>query len=326
MPAVLAEARAAGVVGMIAIGTESGDWPVGRDLAGAHPGVVHYTAGLHPCSVGPDWARAVAKLEGYWAERWDGGLRPVALGECGLDRFHLPKDAAEAAANYSRQRSAFAAQLGLARRLSSPVVVHSRGAFAECVEMIDAGGVDWSRVVFHCFTEGADEMAELNRRGGRGSFTGILTYKNAESTRAAARSQGLDRLMLETDAPYLAPVPRRGEPNRPAYLRHTAEYAAGLFGLPVDELAADRPPATRGRSSESDQASSNLRAKSCSNSASICWASSPDARNFTVEPLPAASIIRPMMLFPFTCSSSFSTKTSALNLFVMRTIIAAGRA
>ena len=172
MPAVLAEARAAGVVGMIAIGTESGDWPVGRELAGAHPVVVHYTAGLHPCSVGPGWEGESEKLEGFWKVE-NGAPRPVAIGECGLDRFHLPKDPAEAAAGFARQRGAFAAQLGLARRLGCPVVVHSRGAFAECVEMIDAAGVDWSRVVFHCFTEGADEMAELTRRGGRGSFTGI---------------------------------------------------------------------------------------------------------------------------------------------------------
>jgi TatD DNase family protein len=104
--------------------------------------------------------------------------------------------------------------------------------------MIDASGVEWSRVVFHCFSEGPDEMAELMRRGGFGSFTGIITYKNAEAVRAAAQAQGLGRLMMETDAPYLAPVPHRGQPNEPAYVRHTAEFCAGLFGVPLEELAA----------------------------------------------------------------------------------------
>jgi TatD DNase family protein len=103
--------------------------------------------------------------------------------------------------------------------------------------MIDASGVDWRRVVFHCFTEGVAEMAELTRRGGVGSFTGILTYKSAENVRSAAKAQGLARFMLETDAPYLTPVPHRGKPNEPAFVRHTAEYAASeVFGVGYDEL------------------------------------------------------------------------------------------
>jgi TatD DNase family protein len=164
--------------------------------------------------------------------------RPVGLGEIGLDRFHLPAEAAEAERIFARQRAAFAAGLGIARRVGAPVVVHSRGAFRECVEMIDGSGVDWSRVVFHCFSEGAEEMNALTRRGGRGSFTGVITYKNAEGVRAAAMAQGLARLMVETDAPYLAPAPHRGKPNEPAYLRHTAEYCASLFGVSYDALAA----------------------------------------------------------------------------------------
>jgi len=103
--------------------------------------------------------------------------------------------------------------------------------------MIDASGVDWSRVVFHCFTEGVAEMAELSKRGGFGSFTGIITYKTAENVRAAALAQGLGRLMIETDAPYLTPMPHRGKPNEPAFVRHTAEYCAKLFGVSYEKLA-----------------------------------------------------------------------------------------
>jgi TatD DNase family protein len=162
----------------------------------------------------------------------------VALGECGLDRFHLPKDPAAAEAAFAMQRAAFDAQLGLARRLGCPVVVHSRGAFRECVDMISASGVDWRKVVFHCFTEGEAEMAELMGLGGRASFTGILTYKKADAVRAAARRQGLARLMVETDAPYLAPEPVRGTTCEPALVRHTAEFAARLLGVEYGELAA----------------------------------------------------------------------------------------
>ncbi len=234
----LARARAAGVETMITIGTSPDDWELYRGLAAEHAasGLVRFTVGLHPCSVEATWQSAVAQIEGFWQR----DPRPVALGECGLDRFHLPKnDAAAAAEIFAWQQAAFAAQLALARRLACPVVVHSRGAFRECVELIDASGVDWRRVVFHCFTENDTDIAELNRRGGVGSFTGILTYKTADNIRVAARAQGLARFMLETDAPYLTPLPHRGKPNEPAFVRHTAEFAArDVFGVGYDELAA----------------------------------------------------------------------------------------
>ena len=125
----------------------------------------------------------------------------------------------------------------LARRWQTPVVIHSRGAFRECVERVDASGVDWRRVVFHCFVEGPDEMELLLERGGGASFTGVLTYKNAETVRAAARRLGWERFLLETDAPFLTPTPHRGKPNEPAYVALTAAYAAELFGIPLERLA-----------------------------------------------------------------------------------------
>ena len=253
LPAVMQRAGAAGLEAMVAIGTDTDDWTLYRDLARTHPGLVHYTAGLHPCSVGEDWAGRLAQLEDFWGGARPLGApkteaagpavppylepKPVALGETGLDRFHLPKDPAEAEKIFGWQRAAFAQALALTKRLGCPVVIHSRGAFAECVEMIDESGLDWGRVVFHCFTEGPAEMAELMKRGGRGSFTGVITYKNAGAVRAAALAQGRERLMIETDAPYLTPMPHRGKPNEPAYLRYTAEFCAGLFGISYDELA-----------------------------------------------------------------------------------------
>lgn len=232
---ILARARTAGVEAMITIGTSTEDWALYRDLTRQHPGFVAYSAGLHPCSVDANWEAELAQLPEFWAAE----TPPVALGECGLDRFHLPKnDAAEAEKIFAWQRAAFAAQLTLAKRLGCPVVIHSRGAFMECVELIDASGVEWAKVVFHCFVEGEAEMAELVRRGGYGSFTGVVTYKSAENVRGAAKAQGLARLMLETDAPYLTPEPHRGKPNEPAFVRHTAERCATLLGVSTDELAA----------------------------------------------------------------------------------------
>ena len=238
---------------MIAIGTGTDDWELNRGFAQDNPGLVHYTVGIHPCGVEADWESAQAQVDGFWGRARPLGasgssaagpavapyLKPVALGEIGLDRFHLPKDIAEAAPVFARQRAAFGEGLALAKRLGCPVVIHSRGAFKECVEMIDASGVDWTKVVFHCFAEGEAEVAVLAKRGGLASFTGILTYKNAANVRAAAKAQGLSRLMVETDAPYLTPMPNRGKPNEPAYVRHTAEFAAKeVFGVSYDELAA----------------------------------------------------------------------------------------
>lgn len=237
----LARARDAGLDAMITIGTGSDDWTLYRQIAAEQRGFVFYTVGLHPCSVQANWPAELAAVEGFWtqAEGEAGGPRPVALGECGLDRFHLPKEPAEAEKVFAWQRGAFAEQLAIAKRLGCPVVVHSRGAFSECIDMIDASGVEWSKVAFHCFTEGEAEMAELTRRGGYGSFTGIVTYKSAENVRAAAKAQGLERLMIETDAPYLTPMPHRGKPNEPAFLRHTAEFCAReVFGVGETEFAA----------------------------------------------------------------------------------------
>jgi TatD DNase family protein len=232
----LERADAAGVRTLVTVGTASDVWSLYRELARNHGGKVRYTVGLHPCHVADNWSAEVERMQGFWDE--PGVARPVALGEIGLDRFHLPKDTVDAARIFGWQQAAFVEGLTLAKRLDCPVVIHSRGAFRECVETIDASGVDWRKVVFHCFVEGPAEMSALMERGAYGSFTGIVTYKSADAVREAMKVQGLDRLMLETDAPYLTPVPHRGKPNEPAFLRHTAEFAADVFGVNLETLAA----------------------------------------------------------------------------------------
>jgi TatD DNase family protein len=231
----LDRARNAGLEQMITIGTGPEDWALYRDISRAHPGYVRYAVGLHPCSVEENWPEAVAQLEAFWT----GDTQPVALGETGLDRFHLPKDDDAAAERLlGWQKLSFVEHIRLAKRLGCPLVVHSRGAFRECMQLLEQESVAWDKVVFHCFSEGAEEMKELKAKGGRGSFTGVLTYKNAQNVRDAALVQGLDRFMVETDAPYLTPVPNRGKPNEPAFLRHTAEFAAKLFEVDFEILAA----------------------------------------------------------------------------------------
>jgi len=244
LDAVLARAAAAGVEAMIAIGTEPDDWGLYRELSAAHAGVVFYTVGLHPCSVDENWRAAFDGLKS-WRDR---GPAPVAIGETGLDRFHLPKhDVAAAERLFAWQQESFRAHLALAREWSLPLVVHSRGAGPECIALIDESGFDWRQVVFHCFVDGPAEIAELNRRGGRGSFTGIATYKSAENVRQAALAQGLDKLMVETDAPYLTPDPLpRKSPNEPAFVAHTAARLAAVFAVSPEEIAARSTANARG--------------------------------------------------------------------------------
>ncbi len=229
----LEAAAEAGLERLVTVGTDTDDWDVYAEMAVKYS-QVDYTVGIHPCSVEAGWESAFSQIEAFWSRE----LKPVALGEIGLDRFHLPRnDEAAARAIFELQVKACEAQLALAKRLDVPVVIHSRGAFEECVELIDASGVDWTKVVFHCFSEGPGEMKQLLDRGGFGSFTGVITFKNAESVREAAKLQGLDRLMIETDSPYLAPMPKRGKPNEPAYLAYTAAYCAELFGVTPEAFA-----------------------------------------------------------------------------------------
>ncbi len=230
---VLDRAGQAGVERLVTIGTSPKDWSLYRSLAERYPARITFTAGLHPCDVDADWEASLEELQQFLR----GGARPVAVGETGLDRFHLPKEPERAAELFGQQRAAFEAQIAIASAEALPLVVHSRGAFHECLEVIDSSGFDWSRVVFHCFSEGVDEVRALNRRGGWASFTGIVTYRSAQNVREALRDQGAARLMVETDAPYLAPVPHRGKRNEPAYLVNTGMEAARVLGMDPAELA-----------------------------------------------------------------------------------------
>ncbi|WOO42903.1 TatD family hydrolase [Rubellicoccus peritrichatus] len=230
---VLANAAEAGVGRMITIGTSPEDWKLYAELAAAHPGQIYWTAGLHPSDVDKDFRDHLTALAPFWTE----DPHPVAVGEIGLDYFRLPKDQDEAAKIKRYQYDAFRFQLDLALQFDMPVVVHSRASFDDCIKTIDASGFPWERVVFHCFAEGAEEMQRLNSRGGRGSFTGIVTFKNAEAMRQAVVEQGLEKLMVETDAPYLAPEPHRGKPCEPAMVRHTAEKCAVLLKVDPEALA-----------------------------------------------------------------------------------------
>jgi TatD DNase family protein len=234
LPEILGRSRDAGVSRLVAIGTEPEDWKLNHDLATKFPSEIHYTVGLHPNHVDGSWEHHLVSLQAFFALE----PRPVAIGEIGLDYFRLPEEEAKATTLKASQRAAFRHQLALAKELGLPVVVHCRGAFADCVAVIDDSDVEWSKVVFHCFADGPNEMRQLMERGGRGSFTGIVTFGNAENVLEAALLQGLDKLMLETDSPYLAPVPFRGKSNEPSFLPNIGKYLSKALEVEEVELAA----------------------------------------------------------------------------------------
>lgn len=225
---VLHRAKNAFVSQFISCGTEAKDWPKIRLLAEKFQNV-HYTVGIHPSNVSPNWEKDLAILSDFFSQT----PKPIAVGEIGLDYHFLAENAQE---TISLQKEVFRQQLHIANQNNCPVIVHSREAFGDCVKIIEESRCDWTKIVIHCFSESADDIKFLNDRGGRGSFTGIVTYKNAEKVRAAMLKQGLEKLMLETDSPYLAPVPFRSQQNEPAFLRETAIFSAKFFGIPEQEL------------------------------------------------------------------------------------------
>ncbi len=208
----IAEAVVAGVERLVVVGTTVEDSRRAIDLAGSHPGVFA-TAGVHP----HDASGGIEGLDTLLASP-----DVVAVGECGLDYHYMHSPADE-------QREVFARQVALAGATGLPLVVHTRDAWDDTVEILDARPDD-SAVVIHCFSGGPDEARRLLDLGAWLSFSGIVTFRNAEAVREAARICPLGRLLVETDSPFLAPDPHRGRPNRPALVPVVGEAVAAARG------------------------------------------------------------------------------------------------
>jgi TatD DNase family protein len=246
--AVIKRAVEAGVDRIITIGTSLESSRAAIELATRYPNVFA-TAGIHPGSIEqstPDFIDELKALAQH--------PKVVAIGECGLDFYRLPdsdkQDIVESAFGSitltgveaelkseslrAAQAAAFEQQLELAVQLRKPVVIHQRESWNETLEIIKRYSVE---AVFHCFNGGLTELSEVLALGHRVSFTGIATFKNAAEVRAAAKAAPSDRLMVETDAPYLAPVPHRGKRCEPAFVRFTAEAIAKARGVSIDDFA-----------------------------------------------------------------------------------------
>lgn len=220
----LVRARAAGVGGFIAVGTDLADDDAVLALAGAHP-EVQASLGVHPHE-----AR-------HWGPGSSGELRarlvhPAVrfVGETGLD-WHYDLSPREA------QETAFRAQVRLALELGKPLMIHTRSAPEATLEVLAQEGAGRVGGIIHCFSEDLAFARRALDLGFHLSFSGIATFPKADAVREVAAWAPLDRILVETDAPFLAPVPRRGRTNEPAYVRHTADAIAALRGMTTESLA-----------------------------------------------------------------------------------------
>ncbi len=222
---VIERSHAAGVTGWVTVGTDSEHNRKVIDLAERFDNM-YAAIGIHPHDAKDVTADTLAELKELAQHE-----KVVAVGETGLD-FHY---------NFSppdEQRRVFTAQLQIAAELNLPVIIHSREAFGETIDILKQHGKGVHKVVFHCFGGDAEQAKMVLNDGYYVSFTGVVTFKNAENARQAADVVPLDRLMLETDCPYMSPVPMRKQKiNEPALMVHTARYLAELKQMDFDDFA-----------------------------------------------------------------------------------------
>lgn len=230
---VIARAAAAGVARMITVATTVADAHRAVELMRDRP-MISLAAGVHPHEAGKVTQEEFGALRDLHTGCWDGvdSRRLAAVGETGLD-FHYdfaPRDV---------QERVFRAQLALACDVGQPVVIHARESEREVCDILDEYPQLRDRVVFHCYSQGAELARRIFDAGWWISFTGVVTFSNAEAIREAARIAPADRFMVETDAPFLSPVPvRKVRPCEPAFVAHTAKFLAELRGEPYEALAA----------------------------------------------------------------------------------------
>lgn len=222
---VVGRARRAGVGRMVTICTKLSEFAAVRAIAQRFP-EVDCSVGVHPHEAGEEGQETPARLVELAALP-----EVVGIGETGLD-YYYEHSAREA------QQVSFRAHIAAARETRLPLIVHARDADEDTVAILEEEHAKGAFPgVIHCFTAGPELAEAALKIGFYISLAGIVTFKNAEALRETTRKVPLERLLVETDSPYLAPVPKRGKPNEPAYVVHTAACLAELFGVPADALA-----------------------------------------------------------------------------------------
>ena len=220
----MTDARAQGLGLMVCVGIDLERYPAMRELVEPYPEVV-VSVGVHP-NEEPDCSPTLERLVELGQDP-----RVVAIGETGLDYYRT-----EPGAPWQHER--FRTHIEAARALGKPLIIHTREAREDTLRVLEESGAREVGGVMHCFVEDWATAKRALDIGFYISFSGVLTYKSADALREVAKQVPEDRLLIETDAPYLAPVPHRGKPNVPQYVRHVAETLAGLRGWTLEETAA----------------------------------------------------------------------------------------
>ncbi|AAP96656.1 metal-dependent hydrolase [[Haemophilus] ducreyi] len=220
---VIENAKARGVGHFISVCTTLGRFKAMQALT-AHRPDVSLSCGLHPLNIDEesfDYDQLVAFAQDE---------KVVAIGETGLDYHYTPE-------SKILQQTIFAQHIAIANQLQKPLIIHTRAARQDTINLLISEHADQCRGVLHCFTEDWEMASKALDLGFYISISGIITFRNAEELREVVRKIPVERLLVETDSPYLAPIPYRGKPNQPAYVRETCEYIATLKGLSCAELA-----------------------------------------------------------------------------------------
>ena len=232
---VLARAQAAGITKIISIATDLASSRRALALAEQHP-MIYAAVGWHPSNAHEAPADIRAELRKLARHP-----KAVAIGECGLDYYRLPSangGSLDDDARYKqKQAEIFQQQLEVAAEMNLNCVIHQRSSFDDTLAQIQPFAKK-TRGVFHCFGESVERLEKILSIGWLVSYTGIVTFKNGQNIRAAVAATPLDRLMLETDCPYLAPVPYRGKRGEPAFVKEISETVASVKLCSPDELSA----------------------------------------------------------------------------------------
>jgi len=223
MPAVLERAKAAGVDYMLCVSVNLEDYPQVLAIAQAHENIFA-SVGVHPCYQDVKEPTVEELLRLAQDEK------VVAIGETGLDYFRIEGDMA-----WQQQRFVRHIEAGI--EAAKPLIVHTREAADDTMRILREHHADRCGAVMHCFAEDWETAKKALDLGFYISFSGIVTFNSAARLKEVAKQVPLDRILVETDAPYLAPVPMRGRPNQPAFVAHTAQYVADLRGISLDELS-----------------------------------------------------------------------------------------
>lgn len=224
MEDILRDAKRNRIEKMLCVAVNTTDWAEMKAQCHPYTEQIVLSAGIHPCYMDDQDFEALSQ------QAIDEQV--VAIGESGLDYFYCPDEAVQKV-----QRESFAKHIHLSAALNKPLIVHTRDARTDTIAVMQAENAERAQGVMHCFTETLDMAKAALDLGFYISFSGIITFKNAEEIRDVCRYVPLDRLLIETDSPYLAPVPYRGKVNRPCYVQYVAEQVADVKDLTTEEVA-----------------------------------------------------------------------------------------